>query len=314
MPKVSVIIPTYNRSNVVMETIDSVLMQTLSDLEIIIIDDGSTDDTQTVIEGVKDNRVRYYCKENGGAGSARNLGLSKAQGKYVAFLDSDDIWPKNYLEVMTEHLEGNCDFAAAYSPIRFFCPDGRKAETNVIQGDKSGWIALDLFKRGFIWPSASIYQMSAWENFHFDEVMRRSYEDGDAFLRLSQKIQFLFVPEIDAFYRTSEDSIAAAAGVSCMRILVLERFYFKLGGDKIIPYKIARRRLSHAYRKVAEDRRKTANRKAALELYRCAIRYYAVDFRLYLGLALALLLNRKNDPNPDWQMPEPLGEPLGLNR
>ena len=99
MPKVSVIIPTYNRSKIVKDAICSVLDQTESDLEIIVVDDGSTDDTHSIVSGISDDRVFYFFKTNGGPAGARNLGLSKAKGEYIAFLDSDDFWPENYIEL-----------------------------------------------------------------------------------------------------------------------------------------------------------------------------------------------------------------------
>ena len=126
--------------------------------------------------------------------------------------------------------------------------------------------------------------------------------------------QFLFVPEVEALYRISADSISSEAGVACKRILVLERFYFKLGVDKVIPAKIARRRLSHSCRKVAEDRRRTGARAAALGLYRRTIQHWPYDLRLYLGLLRVLLLSSSKDHELNWKMPQPLGHPLGTNR
>jgi glycosyltransferase involved in cell wall biosynthesis len=87
----SVIIPTYNRSALLREALDSVFAQTFTDYEAIVVDDGSTDDTHEVIAGYGD-RVRFYRQENRGPGEARNLGIQNATGKYVAFLDSDDVW------------------------------------------------------------------------------------------------------------------------------------------------------------------------------------------------------------------------------
>lgn len=314
MPKVSVIIPTYNRSNVVKETISSVLAQTKLDLEVIVVDDGSTDDTSKVVEGLQDGRVSYFYKINGGAASARNLGLSKCEGEYVAFLDSDDFWPAHYIEVMVSHLENNSEFGAVYSPITVMYPDGSKVKSYKMPKGKSGWITLDLFRNSFVWPSAVVFRGSVWKDFYFDELLKRSYEDSDAFLRLSMYTQFLFVPEVEALYRISADSISSEVGVACTRILVLERFYFELGGDKVIPAKIARRRLSHSCRKVAEDRRRTGARAAALGLFRRAIRHWPYDLRLYLGLLRVLLLSSSKDQNPNWKMPQPLGHPLGTNR
>jgi glycosyltransferase involved in cell wall biosynthesis len=102
-PTVSVIIPTYNRQNFISQTIDSVLGQTYTDYEIIVVDDGSTDDTRPVVEAYGD-RVRYVWTENGGTGHARNVGMQHARGKYFIFLDSDDLFYPYALELETNLL------------------------------------------------------------------------------------------------------------------------------------------------------------------------------------------------------------------
>ncbi len=91
-PLISVIIPTYNRANFLGEAIESVLSQTYKNLEVIIIDDGSTDDTRQLIEKYTDKRIIYLYQEHGGTSAARNKGIQEAKGEYIAFLDSDDIW------------------------------------------------------------------------------------------------------------------------------------------------------------------------------------------------------------------------------
>lgn len=91
MPEVSVIIPTYNRAKYVTHAIDSVLAQTYSDYEIIIVDDGSTDNTREVLETYMD-KIRYLYQDNAGVSAARNTGIKTAKGKWIAFLDSDDEW------------------------------------------------------------------------------------------------------------------------------------------------------------------------------------------------------------------------------
>ncbi len=87
----SVIIPTFNRAALLREALDSIFAQTFTDYEVIVVDDGSTDDTSAVIAGYG-NRIRFFRQENSGPGTARNLGIQNASGKYVAFLDSDDVW------------------------------------------------------------------------------------------------------------------------------------------------------------------------------------------------------------------------------
>jgi glycosyltransferase involved in cell wall biosynthesis len=104
MPKVSVIIPTYNRAHLISQAIDSVLQQTFSDLEIIVVDDGSTDDTESIVKGYGD-RVRYVVTPNGGTGHARNVGMEHACGAYLTFLDSDDLLYPYALELQTRLLD-----------------------------------------------------------------------------------------------------------------------------------------------------------------------------------------------------------------
>lgn len=104
-PKVSVIIPTYNRAVKVRPTIESVLAQTLSDLEIIVVDDGSSDDTGKILLEVYGDRIRYYFQTNQGVSAARNKGIEEARGEWIAFLDSDDLWEKEKLEWQFKALE-----------------------------------------------------------------------------------------------------------------------------------------------------------------------------------------------------------------
>src|SRR3972149_614140 len=104
MPKVSVIIPSYNRADCVCDAIDSVLAQTYRDFETIVVDDGSTDETLQVLRNYR-NDIRCLRRENGGAGAARNLGILSASGDYVAFLDSDDIMLPRRLEYQVAALD-----------------------------------------------------------------------------------------------------------------------------------------------------------------------------------------------------------------
>jgi glycosyltransferase involved in cell wall biosynthesis len=313
MPKVSVIIPTYNRGYIVRQAIESVLEQTLEDFELLIIDDGSTDNTRSVIESLNDHRVRYFYKTNGGPASARNYGLARATGEFIAFLDSDDFWPKNYLEVMLLNLESVDNLDAVYSPVTLVYPDGRRISSYKMSKPKTGKITMELFKSSFIWPFAMLCRAKVWENLFFDENCRVS-EDSDAILRLSLCARFGFVADVEAYHRIGKDSLSAQAGVACTRLLTLERFYFRLGGKGIIPKNAAFRKLSHSCRKIAKDYGKIGKRAAALKLYGRAIKYRPFDIRLYFGYMRAALLSKADDLEPEWQMPDAMSEPLGTKR
>jgi glycosyltransferase involved in cell wall biosynthesis len=308
MPKVSVIIPTYNRSALLKEAIASVLAQTMPDLEIIVVDDGSTDDTRAVVEVLPDNRIRYFYKPNGGVSSARNYGISKTNGDYIAFLDSDDLWPKDYLQIMIKYLQAESQYGAVYCAAVSQLPNGRIIKADEPVQCKSGRITSHLFQHGVIWPSAAVIRRKITRGIFFDELLNDA-EDSDFFLRLSVQAKFLFIPDVRIVRRVSPDSLSSGCELSCNRILSLERFYFQLGGDRFIAARAARRKLSHAYRSRAQEHLKEGARIAALFLYKRAIKYCPFDVRLYSGLVRSTFLSRKRDTMPSWQMPRPLGFP-----
>ena len=96
----SVVIPAYNAEKFIMRSVKSVLDQTHTDFELIIVDDGSSDGTKKQLEQLSDERIRYIYQENGGVSAARNKGIIESKGQYVCFLDSDDEWMPNHLAVM----------------------------------------------------------------------------------------------------------------------------------------------------------------------------------------------------------------------
>lgn len=115
-PFFSVVIPVYNRGNIVGSAVQSVLDQTFADFEIILVDDGSTDNSVSVARAIKDERLRVLCQPNAGGSAARNRGIDEATGKYIAFLDSDDNFLPRHLESMKAVVEMGANIVA-YSPI-----------------------------------------------------------------------------------------------------------------------------------------------------------------------------------------------------
>lgn len=115
MDKVSVVIPTYNREATILRSIQSVLRQTYSELELIIVDDGSTDRTRDIIKGIDDSRIRYIPLENnGGVANARNVGAGLADGEWIAFQDSDDVWHIDKLEKQMAYSYRNPQYSMIY--------------------------------------------------------------------------------------------------------------------------------------------------------------------------------------------------------
>ena len=120
MAKISIIMPTYNREKIIITAIKSVLDQTEKDVELIIVDDGSKDNTKRVVQDFKDKRIKYFKRENHGIGASRNFGLEKATGEYITFLDSDDYLDKNFAKKMYSEIKKRdldiliCDYVGFY--------------------------------------------------------------------------------------------------------------------------------------------------------------------------------------------------------
>lgn len=308
MAKVSIIIPTYNLCNMLCETIQSVLNQTEKDLEIIVVDDGSTDQTGNAVERIGDSRIKYFYKENGGTPAARNYGLERANSEFIAFLDHDDLYPQDFIEKMVASLETNPEYGLAYGGLDVILPDGKIRYHSVVGPQKSGNLVIDCFKEGFVHTSSSVMRKSALSGCRYDKQLRQSYEDADFFLRLALKTKFIFVPAVRGIRREHSENLSGKVGVKPTRILVMERFYSMLGGKYVVPKKIAYKKLSHVCRKVAKYYFKENMRKASISIYKKAIRYHPADIRLYKELLSAFMLRKETCPN--WQMPEPLSMPL----
>lgn len=116
-PFFSVVIPLYNKQNYIKETIKSVLNQTFQDFEIVIVNDGSKDDSVKVVESIQDDRIKLVHQENSGVSVARNMGIKEANAKYIAFLDADDLWLPEFLQTIYELIQNFPDaglYATAY--------------------------------------------------------------------------------------------------------------------------------------------------------------------------------------------------------
>ncbi|MCJ8280869.1 MAG: glycosyltransferase family 2 protein, partial [Rivularia sp. ALOHA_DT_140] len=119
MPKVSVIIPAYNAMGFLPETLESVLQQTFTDFEILIINDGSSDDIVEWASKISDSRVRLITQINQGVSAARNTGIRNSQGEYIAFLDADDLWEPTKLEKQVNCLKANPGVGLVYTWTTF---------------------------------------------------------------------------------------------------------------------------------------------------------------------------------------------------
>jgi glycosyltransferase involved in cell wall biosynthesis len=311
MESVSIIIATYNRSNLLKECLNSLLAQTYPDIEIIVVDDGSTDNTGEAIKEIvhKHKNISYYSRPHLGLSATRNFGLKQSRGEYICFFDSDDLWPANYIETMVGALEANPDFDAAYSRIMILDEGETEGQPVVMDKPPVGHITTELFLRSspFNYPSSTMLRRKTFDDILWEEAAGNC-DDFDVFLRISTKSKFMFVSETCMTYRKTADSITSNAKKKLFtyHMYVMERFYFHLGGDLFVPRREALHKISHLYRSLALKHYRLGNRKASMALLKKALYYLPSDLRLYINLFKAFLLDPQNDKMPDWKLPPAL--------
>lgn len=205
-PKVSVIIPTYNSAHFLNDAIDSVLMQTYQNIELIIVDDGSTDNTAYIVElcAQKDKRVSYVFQENGGQGKARNTGIKKSTGEYIALLDADDLWGSVKIEKQMRLFKDHPDVGLVY--CNALCVNAHLQDVPQQPPFRkvfNGWVTKELIKQNFINNSSVL----AKKKFLLDALLYnekeiyRSIEDYDFWIRLSLYTQVFHLNETLLQYR-----------------------------------------------------------------------------------------------------------------
>lgn len=183
MPRTSVVIPTFNRSRDVVRAARSVLAQTMPAFEILIVDDGSIDDTARVVADLPPP-VRYLHKDNGGVSSARNLGIRHASGEFIAFLDSDDYWEPNLIEQVTRMLDAAPDLGSVSAGVMFEYPDGRPAGVNDLSREAiNGRLSLAVMLRRRIGCNLFVRRDVLARVGNFDESLSTG-EDIDMVLRV----------------------------------------------------------------------------------------------------------------------------------
>lgn len=195
-PLVSILVPTYNRAGVLGRTIDSILAQTFTDYELVVVDDGSTDETRSVIEGyMKEGGVTYVYQKNRGVAEARNTGVASSRGEYVAFCDSDDFWlPQKLEKQMSLFTEQT---ALVFSNAYLLSADSRKQVRSYdLIVPHRGEVYGDLLKKNFITTSSVVVRKLLLNEPFFGTVC----EDWKMWLAVARKGLFDFVEEPLIYY------------------------------------------------------------------------------------------------------------------
>ena len=210
--KVSVIIPAYNREAYIRQTVDSVLNQTYPELELIVVDDGSSDSTREILEsyGSRIKLLEHEGRVNIGQSAAINVGLEHADGEFIAILDSDDYWETNKLELQTRYLRANPDIGLVYANGTAVNQDGEylydiykpdHEEKNI-----TGSVLIDCYL--FV-PTNSLVRSEVFSAVgKFDESLR-SGQDHDMAIRIAEVAKLGYMNEILFHYRRHQESISS---------------------------------------------------------------------------------------------------------
>jgi glycosyltransferase involved in cell wall biosynthesis len=246
-PKVSVIIPTYNRAHLLGRAIKSVLNQTYQDFEIIVVDDGSTDNTREIIKNFSENRIRYYChKRNKGYPEALNTGLSLTRGKFIAFQDDDDEWfPEKLYRQMMIFNKAEQKIGVVYSGFWKIRNDKKiyVPSSHVVQ--KEGNIHTELLKGNFIGMPTSIVRRECFDKVGMFDTAISCLQDWELWIRISKYYEFKYIPEPLMISYYTQGSVNEKSILEDIRVLdfiikkhyedfnknkkILSRYYYSIG-------------------------------------------------------------------------------------
>jgi glycosyltransferase involved in cell wall biosynthesis len=287
----SVIITCYNYSKYLVGCVESALRQTHRDIEVIIVNDGSTDDTDDVVRRfLFDPRIRYIKQNNAGQASAKNTGIRQATGELLAFLDADDLWESSKLEKQVP-LFSDPAVGVVYSRARYIDEGGREAPFELsgkYLKPRSGHVTENLFMDNFVPFSSSVARRHCLEEFGgFDESLKMGI-DWDLWLRLSTKYKFAYVDQPLLLYRLGHSGQMSRNAEERQRCSdrIMRNFLERFPG--VIPPFLQREALAYTYCNrgyyFSGFDRSTSNR-----MYLMALRYKPFGVCAYRGLTVNLL-------------------------
>jgi glycosyltransferase involved in cell wall biosynthesis len=205
-PIISIIIPAYNSEKTIKRTVESILNQSFSNFELIIINDGSNDSTLDVISSIYDSRIKVFTYPNAGANVGRNRGINLAEGEFVSFIDADDIWTQDKLQSQFQALQDNPEATVSYSWTDYI----NEEDEFVVTGTHitaNGDVYEELLLTNFLENGSNplIRKDALIELGGFDESLSAG-QDWEMWLRLATKYKFVAVPKVQILYRLSPKS------------------------------------------------------------------------------------------------------------
>jgi glycosyltransferase involved in cell wall biosynthesis len=291
-PTVSVIIPTYNRRQLIARSIKSVLNQTYRDFELIIVDDGSTDGTSEVVAGFNDERIRYIrCDENRGEAAARNMGIKAARCDYIAYQDSDDEWLPEKLARQMELLENAPPEVGVIYTGFWKTENHRKIYIPFSWvNQKNGDIYKELLKGNFVGSPVVLIKKECFDSAGLFDERLRNLVDWEMWLRISRHYHFRCVDEPLAVAHYDADNISDNPNSLIESLeLVLEKNRDGFEGDKRL---LARHWINIGNLLVAKGIAKRGRHYIirAVRLYPFSVRLLSAAFLAFFGLCDKIVL------------------------
>lgn len=210
---ISVIIPLYNKERQIRATLESVLRQSYTDYEIVVVDDGSTDGSATAVESVQDTRLRLIRQENGGVSAARNRGICESRGEYVAFLDADDLWEPDFLKTLQHLAELYPDSSVYACNYDFVTPNGTLHPTIIRRlpftgehGILSNYFEVASCSHPPLWTSALMVKKEAMQAIGGFPEEVSSGEDLLTWAKLAARCSIAYTRHVYALYQLETSS------------------------------------------------------------------------------------------------------------
>lgn len=203
MPFFSVIIPLYNKEKFIKNTLESVLNQTFEDFELLIVNDGSTDKSEAIVNSFSDRRIQYFFKKNGGVSSARNYGITRANSEYIVFIDADDLWHSGFLKEMKQLIRSHANdkvFACAIeleTPLRTF--PARYSFQHRSESQIVNYFSASM-KQSVLSCYSAVFHCSVFQKVGMFDEQINSAEDTDMWIRIGLKYEIVFLNLILATY------------------------------------------------------------------------------------------------------------------
>jgi glycosyltransferase involved in cell wall biosynthesis len=209
MPFFSVIIPLYNKADYISDCLKSALNQTFKDYEIVIVNDGSTDSSVSIVEDLQTEKIKLFHQENQGASKARNNGVSFAKGTYIAFLDADDVWKSNHLKCLKDSIDflPTAGLYANNYSIKHNTTHIVPANLDIDTSESKPIVVRDFFKASLkdtlVWTSAACINKDKFFDYGQFNPIYLSSQDLDLWIRISLKEPIVFHPESTMIYDKS---------------------------------------------------------------------------------------------------------------